>query len=403
MSTILIAWELGSGLGHVGPLRAIGGELTRRGHTVAIAAPNTELCRQAFAGTGVETLTAPVLPLSDKRLKIPSTYSDVLYDCGYSNGQNVTAAAGEWLKLFDVFAPDLLLADHSPTALLAAQMRDFAVATVGTGFVCPPDVTPLPSLRQAIPAPHWATDVEKTVLDSMNAALAALDGAPLARVTEIFGQARSQYLLTHNALDHYGSWRSLDSREAVYWPPIGVMPGRVCQWPTGPAILAGPRLFVYLRDNHSLVPLLKGLAYKRYPTICYGPRLDDEIAASFDGSSVCVSKTPVDLKPICNECDVAVLHGGHGTVCEFLQAGAPMLLLPLMLEQEITAFKLTELQVGKQASLGDSGAIGAALEQLLEDRSYQERARSLSNQSLAPDEPATIVRLVDDMHELLPR
>ena len=38
MSNILFAWEFGGGLGHVGPVRAIGGELVRRGHHVALAA-----------------------------------------------------------------------------------------------------------------------------------------------------------------------------------------------------------------------------------------------------------------------------------------------------------------------------------------------------------------------------
>jgi UDP:flavonoid glycosyltransferase YjiC (YdhE family) len=51
MSKTLIAWELGSGLGHVGPLRAIGAELVRRGHSVAIAASNTALYRKALAKT----------------------------------------------------------------------------------------------------------------------------------------------------------------------------------------------------------------------------------------------------------------------------------------------------------------------------------------------------------------
>ncbi len=50
MSNVLLAWELGSGLGHLGPLRAIGIEFVRRGHQVAIATNNVPLCRQGFAG-----------------------------------------------------------------------------------------------------------------------------------------------------------------------------------------------------------------------------------------------------------------------------------------------------------------------------------------------------------------
>jgi UDP:flavonoid glycosyltransferase YjiC (YdhE family) len=61
MPNILLAWELGSGLGHLVPLRAIGLELVRRGQRVAIAANNVPLCQQGFAGTGVEVYPAPQL------------------------------------------------------------------------------------------------------------------------------------------------------------------------------------------------------------------------------------------------------------------------------------------------------------------------------------------------------
>jgi len=190
------------------------------------------------------------------------------------------------------------LADHSPTALLANRVRGLATATVGTGFVCPPDVSPLPSLRSDITQPHWAAEVEATVLANMNAALGAHGGWPLARVTEIFGAADRQYLLTIEDLDHYRRWRGDDPREPIYWPPVGKLPGQVCEWPSGPTISNGPRVFVNLRKNEVLLPILRGLAYKRFPTICYGPRLTGEDVASFDGSSVCVSTTPVEDKKV---------------------------------------------------------------------------------------------------------
>jgi UDP-N-acetylglucosamine:LPS N-acetylglucosamine transferase len=400
MSKILIAWELGSGLGHVGPLRAIGAELARRGHTVAIAAPNTELCRQAFAGSGVETVRAPSLPLSEKRLKFPCTYSDLLHDCGYSSAENLAVATGAWIELFDELRPDLLLADHSPTALLASRARDFATATIGTGFVCPPDVTPLPSLRKEIPEPHWAAEVEQTVLTNMNAALAAYGSAPLSRVTEVFGTVDRQYLLTLNELDHYRRWRDDNPREIKYWPPVGTLPGRVCDWPSGPAIPVRPRVFVYLRENETLLPILRGLAYKRFPTICYAPRFSDAEAASFGGSSVCVSRMPVDISRLTAVCDVAVLHGGNSTVGEFLRAGVPMLVLPLMLEQQITAERVAELHAGLHAQLGDLDAIGTKLEELIEDASYDESARSIAAQISRVDEEAAVGQLVDDMEQL---
>lgn len=401
MPIILIAWELGSGLGHVGPLRAVGGELARRGHAVSIAAPNVELCRQAFAGTEVKTLPAPVLPLSIKRLKFPCTYSDTLHDCGYSSADDLTAAVGEWLRLFDAFAPDLLLADHSPTALLAARMRAFAVATIGPGFVCPPDISPLPSLRREIPEPHWTAEVEQTVLTSMNTALAAYGAPALERVTEIFGTAERQYLLTFPELDHYRDWREQDPRRDGYWSPIGTLPGQVCDWPSGPGILAGPQVFVYLRDNAVLLPILRGLAYNRYPTIGYGPHASEADEASFEGTSVRLSRTPVDLNMIGRECSLVVLHGGHGTVCDFVRKGVALLLLPLTLEQRIVGERLTELGVGAYAPREDMGAIAEKLEQILADSQYRSSAQQFALRLPKSDEQADLARLIDDLENLV--
>ena len=181
MSKLLIAWEFGGGLGHVGPLREVGSELVRRGHEVHIAAANAPLSEQALGGAGIRVLPCPRLPISGKRLKVPCTFSDVLHDCGYSSAERVTEAVGEWRKLIDWVAPDVVLADYSPTAMLAARVRGLPVVVTGSGFVCPPDVAPLPSLHTTITGPHWAAEVEAAVLSSMNAALGMLTAASRCR------------------------------------------------------------------------------------------------------------------------------------------------------------------------------------------------------------------------------
>jgi hypothetical protein len=401
MPRILIAWELGSGLGHVGPLRPVAEALSRRGHVVAIAVPNVELCRQAFAGTGVEVHDAPRLPISEKRLKVPCTYSDVLHDCGYSLAENLSAAVQAWRAIIDDFQPDLLLADHSPTALLASRGRNLATATIGISFACPADISPLPSLRREIPTPHWAAEIEQTVLANMNAALTAHDAEPLERVSQIFGETDHNYLLTLETLDHYRAWREPSSDHTSYWPAAGSLPGVPCDWPTGSGVADAPRVFVYLRRNEPLLSILRGLAFKKYPTICYAPHLSEADVACFTGSSVNVSTRPVDVPRLAQECSVAVLHGGNTTACQFLLAGVPMLILPTMLEQQLTGERIEELRVGRCAPLESIDIISGSLEQLIEDSTFQQRARQLSNQ-LNPDrEEATLKRLADDIEELV--
>ncbi len=405
MPRILLAWELGGGLGHVGPLRAIAAELVRRSNIVSIATvpANAELCRQAFAQSNVEVLEVPTLPIAEKRLKIPCTYSDILHDSGYSSAEHVTRIVGEWLKLLDQYAPDLILADHSPSALLATNSRDFARATVGTGFLSPPDISPLPSLLPEIPKPHWAENVEKTVLESMNIAIATHGGQLLQRVAELLARVDRQYVLTFEELDQYGPWRNLKRSNSGYWIPFGTLPGQICDWPevTSDSRTA-QRVFVYLRDHSGETPLLKGLAYKKIPTICYSPRMSKSNMAEFSNSSVRVSSTPIDLRLIAKECSVAVLNGGHGTVCNFFRVGVPMLILPLTLEQRLTGQRLKELRIGDCIPNGNLNAIGSALERLLEDSSYKESFETIELRYSANTEETAISALVDDVEDLLP-
>lgn len=396
MST-LIAWELGSGLGHVGPLRAIATELVRRGELVTLAAPNVALCQQAFAGTGVTVRSAPALPLSEQVLKFPCTYTDILHDCGYSSADNLATAVDGWLAIFEEVCPQRLLADHSPTALLASRIHPMKTAALGTGFLCPPNISPLPSLRLEIPAPHWAADVEQTVLDNLNQVLCAHDSKPLERVAELFAPPVEQYLLTFEPLDHYREWRSADPRPLRYWPPVGTLPGDRCDWPVGSSAIDSPKVFVYLRNNEVLTPVLRGLAYKKICTIAYAPHFTAGHMADFQGTSVTVCTNPIDLPTIGPTCDAAVLHGGHGAVCALLRHGVPQLLLPLMLEQQITANRLEDLGVGIHAPLEDLNSIATGLEKLLETPSCRELAAELARTLPQYDEQTAVSELVDDL------
>ncbi|CAE7468737.1 unnamed protein product, partial [Symbiodinium sp. CCMP2456] len=370
MPKALFAWEMGGGLGHAGPLRAVGAELVRRGDAVTLATTNVPLCEQAFVGSGVGLIPAPSLPFSEKQLRAPCTFSDVLHDCGYSLPARVTEAVGQWLRIIDELRPDRLLADYSPTAMLAARIRGVRTTVFGTGFTCPPDITPLPSLHEQVTEPHWAAEVEAAVLTSMNAALGAHGGRSLNYVAQLYADADSQLLLTLPELDHYPN-----REQGEYVRPFGTLPATHAAWPESSQ---GPRVFVYLRNEPSTEPLLRGLAMKGITTIAYVYGLSRACVDALSGSSVRVYSNPIDLQPLLESCDVAVLNGGHVAACDLLLAGTPMLTIPLTLEQAATARRIRENGAGLDASVYDLNAIGYALEKLIGDASYTEAARAIA-------------------------
>jgi UDP:flavonoid glycosyltransferase YjiC (YdhE family) len=92
-------------------------------------------------------------------------------------------------------------------------------------------------------------------------------------------------------------------------------------------------------------------------------------------------------------------HGGAGSTLTALAAGVPMALVPLFADQPLNARRVADLGVGIALDRGaDSvGELGAAVEALLTDASFRERAMELADeiQALAPvDEAAQILAAI---------
>ena len=113
-----------------------------------------------------------------------------------------------WRSLFDAIAPDLLLADHAPTALLAARGRPgLRRALIGSGFFQPPAQQPLPSLREweRVPAQRLAQS-ETRVLDTCNAVLAASAKANAAAHSSVRSTSPMMYMSRRKRISTPHRW-----------------------------------------------------------------------------------------------------------------------------------------------------------------------------------------------------
>jgi UDP:flavonoid glycosyltransferase YjiC (YdhE family) len=339
MATIVYAWELGAGYGHISGFAPVGEDLCRRGHKVVYVIKDLANAN-AFLDPGKFTyLQAPVFFSNAAAQRPVLCYPDLLQNVGYDTPTHLANRIRSWRALYDLLQPDLLVADHAPTALLSA--RDYAWPRVlfGTGFFAPPLTSPPPSLRPWINVPmQHLLSAENQVLQTINQALQPLEVTPLKMLADIF-RVNENFLCTFKELDHY------PQREgATYWGPRGHdQRGESPAWPTQHR----QKIFAYIYPSYTHFPkLMQALREINASVLVHSPGISSAAIKNYVSANIEFSEQPVEPKYFVSQSDLVICHAGHGTVSRLLLGGKPLLLLPLHLEQMIIAKNVHDLGAG---------------------------------------------------------
>jgi len=173
MVSILLAWELGGGLGHVTQLVPLAKGLQSAGHQVFVALRELPCAAGLLDNLGIALLQSPYKPPTDNPpIATPRNFAHVLWNAGFGDPAELQVLTEAWSDLLDSVNPDMIVFDHAPTALLAARGRKVKRVVIGNGFCCPPDCSPLSDLRSWMPPEAEALqEAERHVLDCMNRVL----------------------------------------------------------------------------------------------------------------------------------------------------------------------------------------------------------------------------------------
>lgn len=394
MATILVTWELGGGLGHTVRLTPILRGLRKRGHSVLAALCELSRIDARFEDLGITCIQAPVrVRKADHRIDPARTFAHVLHNVSCGDSGELRMLSRAWRNLYDLVRPGLILFDHSPTALLASRAFDAKRAVVGTGFCCPPDESPFRDLRPWMPdASESLKQDEQRVLDRVNCLLAEWKLAPLDRLSQLYAEVDDTFLCTFPELDHYPG-----RQNAAYYGVWSERGGKAPVWPEG----QGKRVFAYLKPFPALPRLLERLSQLACPTLLLADGIDGSVETRFRSPTLRFERERLDMSQVAEQCDLAILNGGHGATAAVLLSGKPVLEIPLYLEQTIVTRNVESLGAGLGASGRIADDIPAALAEILGRDKYAEAARSFAERHADFDPEQEVRQMVDRLDELV--
>jgi UDP:flavonoid glycosyltransferase YjiC (YdhE family) len=411
MACVFYAWEFGANLGHIGTFLPVAKRLRERGHAVSWGVAQPQQAARLLPQAGFEWLAAPTMP-EQKRAGAPLNYADILLRCGYAAPDSLLGLVVAWRGLFSLTQAQVVVADHAPTAILAARTLGLPVMLFGGGFFCPPPQSPTPVMRAWQPMPQARLQaLDDLALASINAVLAQLQQPPLRCIAELFAVAENT-LLTFPELDHYEQ-----RGPAKYW---GNLPAAVAEppcWPstqndTPPAQSetqpVPQRLFVYLRRElahytAALAALAQLADARAVHILIYIPDLDAATRARYTTPSVMFADGPVDLNQVAKDADAALTYASPAASCAFLLAGKPLLMLPGQLEQFVLARRVEQMGAGRLVNPEDApGNLVARLTDILTHSVYRQNAQAFATKYAAFDQAKVEQNIALRIEELAP-
>jgi UDP:flavonoid glycosyltransferase YjiC (YdhE family) len=242
--------------------------------------------------------------------------------------------------------------------------------------------------------PERLMQSDQRVLKTINAAMETLSAEPLQRVSEVF-EGSKHFLTTFAELDPYRS----RSQARYLGPTLGPQEGAIPEWPQG----RGPKVFGYLKSHYQpMEEVLGALAAFECRTAAFVAGLSAQTLAKVQNTTISVSPIPYDIKRAASECDFGVTHAGHGTTCQLLLMGRPLLLLPMQLEQYLTARGVCEVGAGViEAQENPRSNFKAAVGQMINNPELGRRAKDFASRYSSFSSRSTVATIANECEAIV--
>ncbi len=388
MMRVVFAWELGAFLGHLERDLAVAQHLRQRGADVHFLVADLRTAEKLLTPAGFPFLPSPAVRRPAGRRKSVINFSELLIDGGYDDAETLRGLVRAWIAIWKLLSPDVIVTDFAPTATLSARIAGIPNLPLGPGFTVPPARDPMPAFREKDAKSDAALRAaDAKLLPALNQVSESFGHAPFPSVSAVFANPAAQ-ITSFEELDPFSP-----RGDAQYVGPITIQ-GRFpqVQW----LGTREARVFAYLQSSLvGLDVILTALQHSAAEVLCVIPGVTDRIAMQYRSESFRILAEPVDLGML-TRADVVVGYGSAGVVSTALQAGAPLLLFPNYMEQQLNAERAVRL--GAAIAFRDppvKDKAKAALRALLSQPPYKNAARAFAEKYRNYRHEAAIEAVVD--------
>jgi len=346
--------------GHVNPALGTAAALVRGGHRVAIHLP--EDFRVAVEGVGAKLWPYDPQPppdwaaVDDDRLvRFASLPARLAHE-----SRTVLPIV---LAALAAHPPDVLAYDQLCVwGHLAAAVTKLPAALLCTSYAAGPGWSPWDHQAYAALPPVPVADAAWTAsMDEM----AERHGAPRMSLPDLFGAVEPvNVVFMPRVLQPAGA--TFDDRYVFVGPALRPATGNAsCIGDTGEDL---PLVYVSMGTMFGDWPQLSALCDLAFADGRWRVLVADPGSEQVDRGPVAVRRS-VDQLAVLDRAAVAVSHGGMGSVLEALNAGVPLVVVPQVPEQEITADRVAALGVGVRLDRAtmDSEVLRRAVDEVADD------------------------------------
>jgi hypothetical protein len=236
-------------------------------------------------------------------------------------------------------------------------------------------------------------DTEARLAGSANHVLQALDAPLLRQVSDLY-EAEATLITGVPELDVYGP----RAPESYIGAINSVSHGAEPRWPGNKTT----KVFAYLKAHYPLFDqVVSTLSRGDASVLIFAQGIAKQQVLRHQTPNLAFSDSPLLMSQVREECDVAVCHAG-GTVDVMLEAGKPLLLLPIQMEQTMTSRRVEQIGCGL-AFLPDQppSNLDKVFRKLLASGDIANRARAYAESHQGFSQATALERLIHCCEELL--